>query len=234
MNDMASVIVPKSDQFNADDLLAGSRTFTIREVQIRGGQDQPVSIYFEGHEKAYRPCKSMSRCLVYAWGPDASKYKDRSLTLYCDPTVKWGGMEVGGIRISHMSHLDGPLTMALTATRGSRKPFKVLPLVRQADHDLERLRMAADEAASNGTKAYEAFWKAASKEDRLKLADGHDNRKSAAAAADAQAKEIAQQAAMGDDDFPGDTQPPQSPATGESPERGQGIRGQRERRLDYD
>lgn len=129
MNDMSSVIVPKSDQINADDLIAGPMTITIAEVQISGGQEQPVSIYFEGSQKAFRPCKSMSRVLVQAWGPDASKYIGRALTLYRDPTVKWGGLEVGGIRISHMSHIEAEKLMMLTATKGSRKPHKVLPLV---------------------------------------------------------------------------------------------------------
>jgi len=128
MNDMSGVIVPRSDQWNADSFLAGPQTFTIREVKIKGGQEQPVSIYMEGSDLAYRPCKSMSRCLVAAWGPDASKYVGRSLTLYCDPTIKWGGMQVGGIRISHMSHIDREMVMALTATKGQRKPFMVKPM----------------------------------------------------------------------------------------------------------
>jgi hypothetical protein len=129
MNDMSSVIIPKSDQINADTLLAGPMTVTIREVQIRGGQEQPVSIMLDETELAYRPCKSMSRVLVQAWGPDAKAYVGRSLTLYRDPTVKWAGMEVGGIRISHMSHIDGKLQMQLTSTKGQRKPHIVMPLV---------------------------------------------------------------------------------------------------------
>lgn len=128
MNDMSSAIVPKSDQINADDLIGRTMNITIREVQIKGGQEQPVSMYFDGSDKAFRPCKSMSRVLVAAWGADATKYIGRSLILYRDPTVKWGGMEVGGIRISHMSHLERAMTMALTATKGSRKPFVVKPL----------------------------------------------------------------------------------------------------------
>lgn len=128
MNDMTHVIVPKSDQINADDFIAGPQTITINEVQIKGGQEQPVSIYFDGSEKAFRPCKSMSRVLVHAWGPDAKVYVGRSLTLYRDPSVKWGGLEVGGIRISHMSHIDGKMQMQLTATKGQRRPHVVLPL----------------------------------------------------------------------------------------------------------
>lgn len=131
---MRSAIIPKSDQLNADDLLAGPITITVTGVSIRGGQEQPVSIHFNGDNgKPYKPCKSMSRVLVWAWGADASKYAGRSMTLYCDPTVKWAGMAVGGIRISHLSDIAEPLTMALTATKGSRKPFTVKPLVSPPD-----------------------------------------------------------------------------------------------------
>lgn len=133
MNDMRSVIIPKSDQITADDLLAGPRTITVSEVTIRPGTEQPVSIHFEGDGgKPYKPCKSMSRVLVHCWGPDASKYVGHGMTLYCDPKVKWGGMAVGGIRISHLSDIESPVTMALTETKGSRKPFVVKPLVIEA------------------------------------------------------------------------------------------------------
>ncbi len=129
MNDMRAVIVPRSDQINADDLLAGPITIIITNVTIRPGTEQPVSIFFEGDNgKPWRPCKSMARVMVALWGPDASAYLGRSLTLFCDPKVMWGGFAVGGIRISHMSHISGTQTMALTATKGSKKPFTVKPL----------------------------------------------------------------------------------------------------------
>ena len=141
MNDMSAVIVPKSDQINADDLLAGPKTIRITEVNIRPGTEQPVAISFgDGDEKVWRPCKSMSRVLVAAWGPDAKVYVGRSVTLYCDPKVKWGGMEVGGIRISHMSHIDRDMVMALTATKGKRAPYTVKPLAEQATK--QRLTLA--------------------------------------------------------------------------------------------
>lgn len=128
MNDMSGVITPKSDQINADDLISGPMTITIRDVQIKGGTEQPVSIAMVGTDKFYRPCKSMSRVMVANWGPDAKAYIGRSLTLYRDPDVQWGGMKVGGIRISHMSNIEAPITLALTATRANRKPFTVRPL----------------------------------------------------------------------------------------------------------
>jgi hypothetical protein len=50
------------------------------------------------------------------------------MTLYLDPSVMFGGIAVGGIRISNLSHIDGPKTIALTASKTSRKPFTVKPL----------------------------------------------------------------------------------------------------------
>ena len=129
MNDMRAVIVPKSDQLNADDLLGGPITITITRVVIKPGTEQPVSMNYEGDNgKPYKPCKSMCRVMVSLWGPDANQYVGRSMTIFSDPKVLWGGMAVGGIRISHMSHIEGSSTMALTATKGSKKPFTVQPL----------------------------------------------------------------------------------------------------------
>lgn len=130
MNDMHAVITPKSDQKNADDFLTGPMTITVTKVAIRAGQEQPISVHFDGDDgKPWKPCKSMARILCAAWGPDSSKYIGRSLTLYRDASVKWAGLEVGGIRISHMSDISSPLTMALTMTKSNRKPFTVKPLV---------------------------------------------------------------------------------------------------------
>jgi hypothetical protein len=133
MNDMASTIIPKSDQLNADDLLSGPITVKITKVSIKPGQEQPIAVSYEGdHDKPYKPCKSMCRVMVSAWGADSSKYIGRYLTLYCDQKVKWGGMEVGGIRISHMSDIDTSMTMALTVTRANKKPYTVKPIIKSA------------------------------------------------------------------------------------------------------
>src|SRR3546814_4161704 len=78
----------------------------------------------------FRSCKSMSRVLVSAWGPDANAYSGRSLTLYRDPKVKWGGMEIGGIRVSHMSHIERDMVMALTATRSEEHTSELQSLMR--------------------------------------------------------------------------------------------------------
>jgi len=151
VTDMNAVIAPKSDQLNADTLLGGPRVIQIEEVLINPGTEQPVTIHFAGDEgKPWKPCKSMSRVLVHAWGPDAKLYAGRYAELYLDPTVKWGGMAVGGVRISRLSHIERDLVMALTATKGKKSMYTVKPLqVEQAAVGLtyEEARDLIDQAA---------------------------------------------------------------------------------------
>lgn len=133
MIDMTDTIIPKSDQMNADDLIAGPRTIRISKVSRVDGAEQPIAIGFDGDGgKPFKPCKSMRRVMVHAWGADGAAYVGRSMTLYRDPAVRFGGAEVGGIRISHMTGLTKPLVMSLTETRAKRTPFRVLPLAEEA------------------------------------------------------------------------------------------------------
>jgi hypothetical protein len=219
MTDMTSAIVPKSDQINADDLIGGTRTIRIADVSISPGADQPVSIKFEGESaKVWRPCKSMSRVLVAAWGPDAKAYVGRSVTLYRDPTVKWGGMQVGGIRISHMSHIDKTLTLALTETKGKRAPFVVKPMGDQPAATTSQpvapppldpaVESAGRAAAGQGTDALRAWWGGLSRDQKVgaqTLLDG--TLKALASEADSRPSEPQSEPA---DDFPGDR--PMAPA----------------------
>jgi len=81
------------------------------------------------------------------------------MTLFGDPSVKWGGIAIGGIRLSHVSHITKPLTVALTESKGKRKPFSVDPLpdapaprdflaeAHAAGDDIELLRAVYTEAA---------------------------------------------------------------------------------------
>lgn len=125
---LSESIVPKSDQLNAEDLLAGPRTVTIERVTA-GTSEQPVNVHLvETPGRPYRPSKTMRRVMVACWGADAALYVGRRMTLYRDPAVKFGGMAVGGIKISHLSNIDKRTTLALTETRGKRAPHVVEPL----------------------------------------------------------------------------------------------------------
>lgn len=126
--DITETIAPKSDQLNAEDLLTGPRTFTVEKVTA-GSVEQPVEIHLvEFPGRPFKPSKTVRRILVAAWGAEASNYTGRRMTLYRDPSVKFGGMDVGGIRVSHLSDIDKRIQVALTVTRGKRSLFTVEPL----------------------------------------------------------------------------------------------------------
>lgn len=168
--DMSQTIAPKSDQLNADDLISGPRDIVIAGVRGMSDRDQPVAVFFEGDNgKPYKPCKSMRRVMVACWGPDAQQYIGRALRLYCDPKVKFGGIEVGGIRISHMSHIDGTQVFPLTVSKARRAPYRIEPMQapqqsqqqQQGGEDLpshEDLLSDAQQAAANGTEALRGHW----------------------------------------------------------------------------
>ena len=127
--DISTAAQPRSDQLNSDDLIGGPQIVTIVEVR-KGNDEQPVEIVTKefGPGRPYKPGKSMIRVLLAAWGKEASAYTGRRLMLYRDPEIRFGKDQVGGIRISAMSHIDSRLTLALTVTRGRRAPFTVEPL----------------------------------------------------------------------------------------------------------
>lgn len=150
---MSASIEPRSDQLNADDLMAGPATVTVAAVTA-GTPEQPVNVELVEHPgRPWRPSKSMRRVLVAAWGKDSAAYVGRRLTLYRDGEVTFGREKVGGIRVSHLEGLDAPLTVPLTVTRGKRRPFTVAPLppaptlaqVAACD-DVEQLRAMWDDA----------------------------------------------------------------------------------------
>ena len=105
-----------------------------------------------------------------AWGPDTSVYPGRSVQLFLDPEVKWGGMKVGGIRIRAMSHIDGELRLALAESKQNRKIFAVKPLAggtRRSDPPKQQAAgkgadtpsvVVAKAAAQNGTDAFRAWF----------------------------------------------------------------------------
>jgi hypothetical protein len=97
----------------------------VLDVKRATTADQPLEVRISGGYQPWKPCKTMRRVLVLAWGKDSTQWKGRSITLKRDPSVKWAGEAVGGIRIHAMSHIDRRLEMSLTETRGKKKPFVV-------------------------------------------------------------------------------------------------------------
>ena len=121
---------PRSDQWNADDFMGGSsKTFTVAGVKD-GSAEQKYDITLEGESRVWRPPVTTVRILMDAWGDESDVWVGRRVTMFRDPSVRFGKDAVGGIRISHLSHLPGgkPLTLAVTSARGKRPMVTIQPL----------------------------------------------------------------------------------------------------------
>lgn len=181
--DLRPTIVPKSDQLNSEQLLTGPLTIRVTGVTVTSNAEQPVTISYEGDDgRPYKPCKTMRKVLILAWGHDGSEWAGKSMTLFHDPAVKFGGQSVGGIRISHVSHIDRDIAVALTATKGKKtlhtiKALKVAQSVSAKAKAQQYTQMigndkagiAARELAAMDDADRDAIWLHLSEEDQGRL-----------------------------------------------------------------
>lgn len=169
MIDLKPTLLAKSDQLNADDLIAGPMTITITDVRLLEAADQPVAIHWEGGDgRPYKPCKSMRRVMAKVWGEDGKAFIGQRMTLYRDDRVRFGADAVGGIRISHMSGIDRETTMALMVTRGKRAQYTVQPLPGEPAREVDLRGILAEGrgAALRGSMALTAWWGRLSREEK--------------------------------------------------------------------
>lgn len=158
MIDMSQFVEAKSDQLNADDLIGAPRTITVTRVTGCEG-DQPIAIFYQGDNgKPFKPCKTMRRVLLAVWGRNAADYAGRSMTIYRDDSVTFGGLNVGGIRISHMSHIDKETLVVVMKTKGKKAGIKVLPLQATAPAEIPESEARAAIEAAGDLDALKAVW----------------------------------------------------------------------------
>lgn len=126
--DFASTTQAKSDQMNAVDLVGGPVAYRITGIKMTGAPDQPVSISVDGHRQPWKPSKTFRRVLLLLW-PETSpeEWIGRDVVLWCDPEIKWAGEKVGGIAISHASHISERKVFALAESKSKRKTIVVEP-----------------------------------------------------------------------------------------------------------
>jgi hypothetical protein len=168
--DVSTTIAPKSDQLNADDLIGRTLDITVERV-TKGSAEQPITIHYEGDNgRPFKPCLSMRRLLTQCWG--GTGYKGKRMRLFCDPSAMYGGKKVGGVRISHVSDIDGDKEVLLTTRRGHREWFTVKPMptavakketVAPADRTEDELLSVMRLAAMDGLDAMRAKWKTLTK-----------------------------------------------------------------------
>ena len=161
--DISDSLAANSAQQNYDEFLAGPKTVTVSEVK-KGTTEQPVEVHLaEFPGKPFKPAKSVRRVLAAAWGTDASAWSGRRMTIYGDPEVRYAGKAVGGLRVSHVSHIDKPVTVALTVTSGKREPFTVQPLPDATPYTPSQDFLALMASASTGDEK-NAIWQQATED----------------------------------------------------------------------
>ena len=78
------------------------------------------------------------------------------MTLYCDPDIKFGGVKVGGIRISHLSNIERDMAVSLNVTKGKRGEFIIKKL---ADiRSISEMKALLSEAAKDEVSDLQTGW----------------------------------------------------------------------------
>lgn len=166
MNRLAKAFESKSDQINADDLVGGPIIVTVQKVTIDLTKPtQRVDVYLDGHDRVFRPCKTVGKILMTVWGDDG-KWIGQSMKLFREPTVKYGAAEVGGIRVSHVTGIKEPRRITVLETRTSRKLHTIQPLEMPSNALQTPFKPTAPAnaldlakaAATGGTAAFRAWW----------------------------------------------------------------------------
>ena len=175
-NSIKDLIIPKSDQLNADQLLTGKMVIKITAVK-KVSDAQPLIIHYEGEDgRPFKPCKTARRQIAICWGETLSDYVGKSLELYNEPTVRWAGKEVGGIRICGASDISGSAQkQVLSEARQLRKEYMVRNLgasEKPTDH-------AASIRACKTLDELVAAWNAIPKEQMAKYVAVKDEIKAA-------------------------------------------------------
>jgi hypothetical protein len=127
--DLSKTIIAKSDQLNADDLIGPRRPSpSSRSPGTRSSRSASCSPSGRATDRSSRPRRSQ-RILAYCWGSETDDWPPgRAMTLFRDEKVKWAGEEVGGIRVSHLSHIKGPQKIALQESKHKKTLHTILPL----------------------------------------------------------------------------------------------------------
>lgn len=154
--DITKAMQAKSDQLNAEDLIAGPRTIRVANVSERDGK---VRVGFDGDEgRPWILSKTAVRALAACWGTDAAKWVGLHATVFCDPEVVYGGVKVGGIRVSRVEGITAPRALMLTVTRGKKREHLIQPLVVEKKTKADAFRERLFAVASDPSKSVAEAW----------------------------------------------------------------------------
>ena len=159
MLDITDTLAPRSDQLNSDDFAGRTAVVTVAGVEKIAGE-QPLAVHLnEFPGRPLKPGKTVRRSLAAAWGTVAAQWTGRRMELFTDTEVPFGKTKVGGVRISRMSHLDKPLSLALTASKGKKQTHRIEPLPDSApSHEVQPDWQALIAEAGDDVATLRAMW----------------------------------------------------------------------------
>jgi len=146
--DITQALAPNSDQLDAIELVE-PRTFTIDTGSRIGKRDGKTvaEIRLVELDRVWRPSKGMLDVLAACWSTKGDQWPGKRVTLYNDPDVMFGKDKVGGVRISHLSHIDAARDVQIrgAGATGRKRTWHVEPLPAIVQRDwLAELALAAD------------------------------------------------------------------------------------------
>jgi hypothetical protein len=158
--DITQALAPNSDQLDAIELVE-PRTFTIDEGSRIGKRDGKtvVEMRLVNFDRVWRPSKGMLDVLAACWGLKGTEWVGRRVTVYNDPDVMYGKEKRGGVRISHLSHIEAARDITIRASGAGRKQtwhVEPLPDAPTARNWQQEISLAASDLS-----ALEALGKAA-------------------------------------------------------------------------
>ena len=170
-DDISDLIAPKSDQLNGDDFVTGPVDVTILAAKRSGTPQQPVWLTVSGYDRPWKPCKTTLRLMAEAWKTTKTQeWVGKSARLFRDPSVVYGGKEVGGIRVSHLSHIERGFATPVSISKAVKRVWKIDVLPAQplaveapkpaASGVIPNFIKSARDAAGRGTDAFRVWCKA--------------------------------------------------------------------------
>lgn len=126
IEDIGPYLSGKADHLTAADLLGGPRVVRVLDVVRSLEDERPVEIRIDGDLMPWRPCLTMRRLLAACWGGRPVEWIGRSMELFTDPGVMYGGERVGGVRVRALTDIpEAGMAVNLQERRGKKRAHRV-------------------------------------------------------------------------------------------------------------
>jgi len=150
---LQQALAPKSDQLNADDLIAANKIIVISGVNINLGSEQKIIINYQGDNgKPWKPSKGMGRVLTELLGGDPDKWVGETVELFRNKEIRFGKEKCGGIQIAGMSAVRNVTTLLITTAKGKKSSITIQPIAAAGSQQQHRVQAPASQPEQPNAK----------------------------------------------------------------------------------